>query len=194
MTHMSTRMHQGQLPIRSRWWGGGLLAAALASQSASALAVDLFSEDFDDLTLGPVVTFASEIRNRAAWTEVPPTGWTNDDSGVPTDGNANSGADEFEGWSFVDKDWWIATAGNQDRDLFSNASGIVAVADPDEWDDFGFPAPSSLGSFDAKLTSPSIALGGVGVNQAKVFFHSSWRPEDDQKGQPHRQVQQRHER
>lgn len=173
-------MLPGNLPIRFQWLGG-ICSLALALLPTPSLAVDLFSEDFNDLTLGPVVTFASEIRSRAAWTEVPPTGWTNDDSGVPTDGNANSGADEFEGWSFVDKDWWIATAGNQDRGLFSNASGIIAVADPDEWDDFGFPAPSSLGSFDAKLTSPSIALGGVGVNQAKVFLHSSWRPEDNQK-------------
>lgn len=146
-------------------------------------AIDLFSEDFEGLTLGPIVTFDSEIRSRSAWTEVPPPGWTVIDLGVPTVGNPNSGVKEFEGWSFVDKDWWIATAGGQDRELFTNGRGIIAVADPDEWDDFPSfsPSPDDLGTYDAKLRTPSIPLGGVGVNQAKVFFHSSWRPEDNQK-------------
>jgi len=168
--------------VRLGVWVWGLITINLG-MAVPSFAVDLFSEDFDDLTLGPVVTFDSEIRSRNAWTEVPPTGWTVNDSGVPTVGNPSSGVKEFEGWSFVDKDWWITTSGGQDREFFSNARGIVAVADPDEWDDFPSftPSPDDLGSYDAKLRTPSIALGGIGANQAKVFFHSSWRPEDDQK-------------
>ncbi len=151
-----------------------LLAACSVSPVA---AVDLFSEDFEGLTLQPVVTFESELRSRAAWTDVAPDGWTADNSQVATVGNPNSGVVEFEGWRFVDKEWWIQTAGGQEREQFLNASGIVAVADPDEWDDFGTPSPSSLGSFDARLTTPAISLAGVQPNEAKVFFHSSWRDE-----------------
>ncbi len=161
----------------------GLLAAASFFNTTSVLAADLYAENFEGLTLGPVVTFDSEIRERQAWTDVPPTGWTVDDSGVPTAGDPNIGVKEFEGWSFVNKDWWIATAGDQDRGLFSNASGIIAVADPDEWDDFPSfaPSPSDLGSYVAKLTTSSISLSGVAAEQAKVFFHSSWRYENLQK-------------
>src|SRR5262245_48519601 len=165
--------------------------------AAPAFAVHLISQDFEGLTLGPVVTFDSEIRERGAWTEIPPAGWVNEDGLIASDGNPalgvdgnpNSGVAEFEGWSFVNKDWWIATAGDQDRSQFANARGIIAVADPDEWDDFPSfspspddiaPLPGAVGPFDAKLTTPSISLAGVASNQAKVFFHSSWRPEDTQ--------------
>src|SRR5262245_48100397 len=165
--------------------------------AAPAFAVHLISQDFEGLTLGPVVTFDSEIRERGAWTEIPPAGWVNEDGLIASDGNPalgvdgnpNSGVAEFEGWSFVNKDWWIATAGDQDRSQFANARGIIAVADPDEWDDFPSftpspddiaPLPGAVGPFDAKLTTPSISLAGVAANQAKVFFHSSWRPEDTQ--------------
>lgn len=151
--------------------------------AAPARAVDLFSEDFEGLALGPIVTFDTEIRERAAWTKTPPAGWTQDDSGVPTVGDPNIGVKEFEGWTFVDKNWWAATADDQDRSLFANASGIIAVADPDEWDDLPFQgqSPSGLGTYDAKLKTPAISLAGAAANQAKVFFHSSWRPEGNQK-------------
>ncbi len=160
-----------------------VLAAAVSSVLASsqAYAVDLFAEDFEGLTLKPIVTFESELRSRAAWTDVAPTGWTVDNSQVATFGNPNSGVVEFEGWRFVDKEWWIQTSGGQEREQFLNASGIVAVADPDEWDDFGTPSPSSLGFFDARLTTPAISLAGVQPNEAKAFFHSSWRDEAKQK-------------
>ncbi len=144
---------------------------------ARLAAQDLFSEDFESLTLLPIVTYQSELRDRSAWTDVPPDGWIVDNSQVATFGNPNSGVVEFEGWRFVDKEWWIRTAGDQDRSQFLNATGIVAVADPDEWDDFGTPSPSSLGTFDAKLTTPPISLTSIQPNEAKAFFHSSWRDE-----------------
>ena len=149
--------------------------------ASAAYAVDLFAENFEGLTLGPVVTYQSELRDREAWTDVPPDGWIADNSGVPTVGNPNTGVVEFEGWRFVDKEWWIRTAGDQRRGEFLNATGIVAVADPDEWDDFGNPRPEDLGFFDARLRTPSIDLAGVGENEARAFFHSSWRDEEIQK-------------
>lgn len=158
------------------------LAAALPLVlPTTGLAVDFFAEDFEGLTLGPVVTFESEIREREAWTKTAPAGWTVDDSGVPTVGNSLTGVAEFEGWSFVSKDWWQTTAGDQNRTEFLNARGIIAVADPDEWDDFGTPDPSDVGDFDARLLTPAINIGSAAENELKAFFHSSWRPEVDQK-------------
>ena len=172
----------------------GLLTLNQIFTAATASAADLFSEDFEGLTLKPVVTFDSEIRSREAWTDIPPAGWTVDNSGVATANDPNSGVFEFEGWRFLDKDWWISTSGDQARSKFASARGIVAVADPDEWDDFpavsGLPSPDDQGGcdpdnlsscFSAKLKTPAISLAGVGANQAKAFFHSSWRDEDDQK-------------
>ena len=161
-----------------------------------ARAVDLFSEDFEGLTLGPVVTFASEIREREAWTKTPPAGWTQDDSGVPTVGNPNIGVKEFEGWTFVNKDWWAATADDQDRTLFTNASGIIAVADPDEWDDFPSfpPTPDDLGTFDAKLRTPSIiARRRRGKpSQSVLSFLVACRRQSE--GESYRSLQQRNRR
>ncbi|MCC6492910.1 MAG: PEP-CTERM sorting domain-containing protein [Pirellulales bacterium] len=161
--------------------------AALVLLTNSAHGVDLLTENFEGLALGPVVTFESEVRSRAAWTKSVPTGagvegvWSIDDSAMSDAvGDALNGAVEFEGWTFVDKDWWINTAGDQDRGQFVSASGKIAVADPDEWDDFGEPEP--LGFYDTTLRISSIPLQGVAANTAKLFFHSSWRPEDSQKG------------
>lgn len=170
------------------------LAVVCAASSAPAQSVSLFSEDFESLVLGPIVTFDSELRENEAWTETPPAGWTVDESGVPTIGNPDTGVTEYEGWSFVSRDWWIASAGDQTRSQFIGGSGIIAVADPDEWDDFGTPGPSSISSppdftnpsfpngYDAKLSTPSIDLSSAPSGEdVKVFFNSSWRPEVLQK-------------
>lgn len=157
--------------------------------TASAGAVDFFAEDFEGLTLNPVVTFESEIREREAWTDTPPAGWIVDDSGVPTVGSNLTGVAEFEGWSFVSKEWWQTTAGDQGRNDFLNARGIIAVADPDEWDDFGTPQPEDIDTnndeekndFSARLLTPSINIASAETNGLKAFLHSSWRPEDSQK-------------
>ncbi|WP_442484960.1 hypothetical protein [Aeoliella sp. SH292] len=149
-------------------------------------AVDLLFEDFEGVTLMPVVTFESELREREAWQTVGPqgpTGWTEVNLTTSV-GDTENGVLEFEGWRFVDKAWWIATAGNQGRSDFLNGTGIIAVADPDEWDDFGNPDGSSEtdllpenGVFDSTLKTPSINIAGLG-NQVKLAFSSSWVPED----------------
>ncbi|BBO32935.1 hypothetical protein PLANPX_2547 [Lacipirellula parvula] len=158
-----------------------------------SFAVDLLTENFEGLTLNPIVTFDTEIRSRAAWTKSVPTGpgtegtWSIDDTGMPAGslGNPLVGVTEFEGWTFVDRDWWINTAGDQDRAKFVSASGKIAVADSDEWDDFGTGTLDSLPAadrdYDSTLKISAIPLQGVAANTAKLFFHSSWRPEDNQK-------------
>ncbi|QDU89528.1 hypothetical protein Pla175_29200 [Pirellulimonas nuda] len=166
-----------------------LAAASLATGPAGA--ADLFSENFDGLTLKPVVTFESELRDRAAWQEVGPNGpagWTEVNLTTVNPESPGSGVAEFAGWRFVDKAWWVLTAGDQGRNQFLSGSGVIAVADPDEWDDFGDPAGSEAdldpanGVFDSTLVTPSISLSGIAANQAKLFFHSSWQPEDQQTG------------
>lgn len=163
--------------------------SSLALLSGPAHAVDLLTENFEGLTLNPVVTFDTEVRSRAAWTKSVPTGagvegtWAIDDTLMPAQaiGDNLIGVTEFEGWTFVDKDWWINTAGDQDRSGFVSASGKIAVADPDEWDDFGTVGPASTGLYDTTMRISAIPLQGVAANTAKLFFHSSWRPEDSQK-------------
>lgn len=136
----------------------------------------IFAENFDSLELGPNVD-ESEAGD-AVWTKTPPSGWMIDDSNMPGLDDDTQGVTEWSGWSFADKDWWIAAAGDQDRGLFSKGSGVVAIADPDEWDDKG--DPEALGFFHSFLRTPSIDLTGVEANTAILKFDSSWRDEDSQ--------------
>jgi|GEM_PF-1666051 len=165
---------------------GMLMLSCLVGNTASG--VDLLNENFDDLTLNPVVTFFSEIRNREAWTTTPPTPfstevWSIDNSLMPIAaiGDNSIGVTEFEGWMFVDRDWWIQTSGGQGREQFLSASGTIAVADPDEWDDFpnetGTNSPTFYGKFDSTMRISQIPLQGIAPNTANLSFFSSWRPE-----------------
>lgn len=169
-------------PLEAVLTGSFLIAVILCN---SAQGVDLLSENFDDLPLGPVVTFFSEIRNREAWTQTPPTPfgteiWSIDNSLMPLT-PPNVGVVEFTGWSFVDRDWWIQTAGDQGRSEFVSASGTIAVADPDEWDDYpnesGTATPKDYGRFDSTLRIAGINLQGATPNSVNLTFFSSWVPE-----------------
>ena len=93
-------------------------------------------------------------------------------------GNPNEGVTEFEGWTFVDKTWWAATAGDQGRTGFVSGLGKIAVADNDTHDDFG--NPDAIGPYDSKLSTPAITIpGGTAANTINLNFHSSWVPEDN---------------
>ena len=135
----------------------------------------VFSEDFENLTLGPSLdegTPGTEV-----WTKTSPNGWTINDSGVPGNGNdATDGVTEWAGWSFADKDWWTETAGDQNRSRFVSGRGTVAIADPDEWDD----QPHTAGLYNAFLSTPSINIADIPAGQLFVNFDSSWRPEASQ--------------
>ena len=134
----------------------------------------LFAEDFEGLPLGPNVD--EGVAGDAVWTKTAPEGWTIDDSAMPgVDDPATDGVTEWAGWSFADKAWWTETAGDQDRSLFTLGSGIVAVADPDEWDD----ADHAEGWYNSFLATPIIDLAGVAADTLQLTFDSSWRPEFD---------------
>ena len=139
----------------------------------------LFAEDFEGLPLGPNVDEA--LAGDAVWTDTPPEGWTVDDSGIPGIGmDATDGVTEWAGWAFTDKAWWIEAAEDQDRSLFELGIGIVAVADPDEWDDAErLPIPISADPYDTWLTTPEIKISSVVAGTLELKFDSSWRPEFD---------------
>ncbi|MHC4626082.1 MAG: LamG domain-containing protein, partial [Planctomycetota bacterium] len=137
----------------------------------------LFEEDFEALVLGPNVDEA--LAGDEVWTKTPPSGWTIDDSGVPGAGDpANDGVTEWAGWSFANRDWWVETAGDQERSQFVLANGTIAVVDPDEWDDQN-RAPGLLNSF---LSTPEIDVSSIeaGAGTIQLKFDSSWRREDTQ--------------
>ena len=138
----------------------------------------LFTEGFEGLALGPNVDEALAGAN--VWTRTGPAGWTVDDSGVPGAGDpATDGVTEWAGWSFADAAWWAAAAGDQRRTEFTKATGTVAVADPDEWDDADHADAAAAGWYDTFLVTPEISLAGVPPNTAILRFDSSWRPEFD---------------
>ena len=143
---------------------------ASAMMLSAAQGQTIFSEDFEGLagSLGPFVSEGESGGDGTDWTAVAPAGWTKDNTDTPTDGPA-----EFFGWTFMDKDAWIATAGNQDRDTFTKGTGIVAVMDPDEYDDLGDVDPDQINVF---LTTPEISLAGQAENSLQLEFDSSFRP------------------
>jgi len=147
----------------------------------------LFFEDFEGLTLAPAKDETSEaiLAFEQGWTNRPPSGWSIDNSQFKAvvitpdnpdddgDGYADlDGRTEWAGWSFANKDFWVA-ADNQTRDQFTRASGTIAAADPDEWDDL----THLKGFFNSFLKTPEISLEGIGANSAFLQFDSSWRPE-----------------
>ena len=131
----------------------------------------LFSEDFEGLALQPFV--GESGGDGTDFTATPPDGWTHENT-TPAGGPI-----EYYGWTFFDKNSWINSAGNQGRAGFTNASGTVMVADPDEYDDGATNIDPNL--FNAHMKTPAIDLTGIVAGTATVTFDSSWRREDNQK-------------
>ncbi|WP_374385200.1 Ig-like domain-containing protein [Dongia sp.] len=139
----------------------------------TAQRVTLFTEDFEGLTLQPLVSPTESGGDGTDFTATPPVGWTHENT-TPAGGPV-----EFYGWTFFDKNSWINSAGNQGRANFTNASGTVMVADPDEYDDGATNIDPNL--FNAYMKTPAIDLTGIQAGTATVTFDSSWRREDNQK-------------
>ncbi|MBE7499489.1 MAG: hypothetical protein HS113_04120 [Verrucomicrobiales bacterium] len=157
--------------------------SATGSKSLShSFRVPVLFEDFDHLTLLPA---KDDAANDRAWTHTPPSGWSidnrdfvatlisADNPDADGDGYADGdGITEFAGWSFVNKDWWVAKD-NQTRDQFTLGKNIVAVADPDEWDD----TSHAVSLFFSYFKTPEISLTGLSPDTLFLQFSSSWRPE-----------------
>jgi hypothetical protein len=137
----------------------------------------LFEEDFEGVELGTTVEESAGTED--VWTNIPPEGWSVDNSGVPGFGDpANDGVTEWAGWAFVNRDWWF-TVDPQGRDNFQKSQGAIAVADPDEWDDSTHPGPIADDPYDTWLSTPAIDISGAQAGTVQLQFDSSWRPEFD---------------
>ncbi|MEV0096327.1 phosphocholine-specific phospholipase C [Streptomyces sp. NPDC050738] len=135
---------------------------------APSMAGHLIGEDFQSL--------AGTLQPRAGilgWTATAPAGWS-----VVNAAQMPQGTKELQGWTFLTKRSWAA--GGQDRAAFGRALGIVAVADPDDWDDTG--SPSAKGKFDSTLVSPAARIP-VGATKLYLGFDSHYRQEDPQKAE-----------
>src|SRR5262249_50492255 len=123
------------------WW-------AVDNLKVSSGATSLFTDNFDELK--PSLTAPIILPNPLSthlWTPTPPSGWAVDNSQMPTGGVA-----EWRGWTFAVKGFWTEAAGDQRRTEFLNGRNVVAIADPDEWDDKTHPP----GDFNSFLKTPSI--------------------------------------
>lgn len=172
-----------KLKLKTRPWrsvlGASLLSVVGLVGLNRATGQSLFFEDFEGVVLG-----ANREEGRAGtsvWSATGPAGWVEDDSRMPGIGNAaTDGVVEWAGWSFANKDWWVAAAGGQRRAEFVNSTGTAMIADPDEWDD----AAHTQGLFNAFISTPAIDLTGVAANSLVLTFDSSWRPEGFDDGLP----------
>ncbi|MFD5249136.1 alkaline phosphatase family protein [Amycolatopsis sp. NPDC058340] len=131
------------------------------------------SDVFDSAALKPRQDETGVPAGVLGWTHDAPGGWSvRNASGMP------AGVTEWQGWSFTTDDFWTRTAPGQQREANARARGVFAVADPDEWDDKG--SPSSRGTFDSSLVSPSLDVSGKST--VDVSFVSHYRQDGTQRG------------
>ena len=136
------------------WWAIDNLSLATLTTTAPTL----LAEDFDGLPLQNTVDEPDP--GTAVWTPTPPAGWTQEVADTTSQGST-----EFQGWTFMSSSFWIDTAGNQSRDTFTLGTGNVAVADPDEWDDFNAGAAGDTDEFDSTLSTPAVDITAIGGGQ-----------------------------
>ncbi|MEO8269542.1 MAG: Ig-like domain-containing protein, partial [Aureliella sp.] len=146
--------------------------AFIDSSTGQTAGTTLFTQDFEYEALGPFVTPSELGGDGTDFTLTPPLGMSVDNSNLGANGIL-----EWSGWSFADKNSWAAEGG-QDRNLFTQATGTVAVADPDEWDDSNI----RTGLFNSLLTTRPINLSDVTAGSVALEFDSSFRAEGAQLG------------
>lgn len=135
---------------------------------SSPSTVTLFEEDWESAPLEPFVN--EDGGDGTDWSATLPAGWTTVNETPP------GGIDEFFGWTLLDFNAWVATAGDQQRSQYTNAIGTIVVADPDEYDDGATDIDPDL--FAAELISPAIDLSQNASSEVTISFDSSWRYED----------------
>ena len=142
------------------------------------------------------------IPHQNAFTHTPPAGWVvhqdfdnfgnvdlNNLNHAPDDivgnvglgskGNPDSGVDEWEGWSFADADFWLVADGQRREEFADGALGglannsKIAVADSDEYDDFG--AGDDGFYYNTGMSTGNISVAGR--SNVNFTLDSSWRDE-----------------
>jgi hypothetical protein len=169
----------GLLNAGNNWWWA-IDDVRVVGDARRAISL-LFYEDFESVPLGPNVD--EPLSGTSVWSGQPPTGWSFDDTGVPSIGVAGRGVTEWEGWAIADRAWWTQVAEDQRRSEFTLGERVVAVADPDEWNDIG--NPQSLGPYGASMITPAIDVTRAAGSEVTLAFASSWRPEDLQRAWVH---------
>ncbi|MFE4195727.1 alkaline phosphatase family protein [Paenarthrobacter sp. NPDC056912] len=106
------------------------------------------------------------------WSTTAPTGWTIDNSAMPS-----GGVTEWRGWSFATDEFWTNADRNQGRETSVRNRNVFAVADSDEWDDKAHAA----GQFDSTLISPEFKVKGG--KTATLSFASNYSIDGPQSGE-----------
>ncbi|MFJ3903730.1 phosphocholine-specific phospholipase C [Streptomyces sp. NPDC090025] len=140
----------------------------IQARIAPAMSGHLLAEDFQSLA-GKLVRRGQVL----GWTATAPEGWS-----VVNAAAMPQGTPMFQGWTFHTRRAW--SGGAQDRPNFTRGLGIIAVADPDDWDDTG--APSAKGRFDSTLVSPAVAIP-AGRTTLRFDVDSHYRQEGNQKAE-----------
>ncbi|WP_327250500.1 phosphocholine-specific phospholipase C [Streptomyces sp. NBC_01244] len=155
--------------------GGGAVerTETLATRVGPVMTGYLLAEDFESLSehLAPAADLSRP--GLRGWTRTAPEGWT-----VTNAPDMPQGTEELTGWSFLSRQFWFPAG--QERPAFDRALGIVAVADPDDWDDTG--SPSGRGTFDSTLTTPAVAIP-AGTGTLHLGFDSHYRQESPQEAE-----------
>ncbi|MBC7771708.1 MAG: hypothetical protein H7210_04365 [Pyrinomonadaceae bacterium] len=157
------------------WWAIDNLAVEATVASAPTI---LWSENFDSLPLGASPEEAggagcSTYCGVHTFTHTGPNGVTIDSSLTPA-----GGVPDWRGWSLVDPVFWNSVAG-QDRNLFTSGTGLIAVADGDEWTDRlrDIDQDSPMITF---LETPAFSIAARCGDSMIVSFDSSWNDEPNQ--------------
>lgn len=104
------------------------------------------------------------VEGTVGFTRTAPKGWSveNDES------MANIGVEEWRGWSFTTRDFWV-DAEDQMRNRFARADNVMAVADSDEFADRNNPDHT----FNTTLVSDEIKVKGHSA--VELSFDSHYR-------------------
>ncbi|WP_106970021.1 MULTISPECIES: alkaline phosphatase family protein [Streptomyces] len=152
--------HFGVVPDPA-WQLDGKAIGSLAPDAFDALRPALNTR-VDELALSSTLK---------GWTTTAPSGWTVDNSAMPT-----GGVTEWRGWSFATDEFWTNTDRGQGRETNVRARNVFAVADSDEWDDKAHGA----GQFDSTLVSPAFAVTGGAT--ATVSYATNYKVDGPQTG------------
>lgn len=153
--------------------GAAEASASLTATTGPVMTGHLLAEDFE--SVAPALAAAADLSRPGliGWTRTAPEGWT-----VTNAPAMPQGTRELQGWSFLSKQFWFPAA--QDRSAFTRGLGVVAVADPDDWDDTG--SPSARGRFDSTLGSPAVAIPS-GTSTLHLAFDSHYKQESPQEAE-----------
>jgi 3',5'-cyclic AMP phosphodiesterase CpdA len=127
----------------------------------------LADESFDGLagSLKPGIQHNPGV---IGWTQEGPAGWSVTNAATMGAG----GMQDLRGWTFVTPEFWLADI--QGRDQFTEGTGVIAVADGDEWND-----AAGAGRIDTTLNAPALTLPADAA-QVRVQWDNSYRQEADQ--------------